>query len=339
MMIPGRQIDSRIRSRAWLTVGFGCCLLLPFALLLRQPALAADADQPISGAAIYRYYCYQCHGYAGDARTLASRSLAPPPRDFTRTTPEQLPVDRIVETVREGSKGTAMVSFATVLDEARIRAVAEYVQSAFMSGNPVVARYHSAENGWPDHERYAEAYAFVDGSIPISAAADSLSPAQQRGRRLFLSACISCHDQALTGGGDEFVMEPRAVSYPRKHYSHRAAALDVVSGASPYARHDVAPATADLSELALAGRALYRQNCAFCHAEDGTGRNWIGSFLEPHPRDFTAPEFRLAGDAEAMARRIEDGVPGTSMPAWRDVLSQREIEAVTAYVREAFAVR
>jgi len=334
-MIPRQQSAKRDRHPARLLAGW--LILVPLALPSPHPALAADADQPASGEAIYRYYCYQCHGYSGDARTLASRSLSPPPRDFTRTTPQQLPIERIVETVREGSRGTAMVGFATVLDEARIRAVAEYVQRAFMRDDPVVARYHTAENGWPRHERYAAAFPFVDGSMPLAPDARSLSPEQQRGRRLYLSACVSCHDQATAGDGEAIVMEPRPVSYPRAHYSHRDTAVDLVSAASPYARHDVAPATAGLSEPALAGRKTYQQNCAFCHAADGTGRNWIGSFLEPHPQDFTAPDFALACDAGAMARRIGNGVAGTSMPAWRDVLAQREIERVVAYVREAFA--
>jgi mono/diheme cytochrome c family protein len=46
------------------------------ALVLPGAALAEPA-----GEAIYRFYCYQCHGYAGDAQTLASASLSPPPRD------------------------------------------------------------------------------------------------------------------------------------------------------------------------------------------------------------------------------------------------------------------
>ena len=36
------------------------------ALLLQAGAALAESD----GEAIYRFYCYQCHGYAGDAQTL-----------------------------------------------------------------------------------------------------------------------------------------------------------------------------------------------------------------------------------------------------------------------------
>jgi len=301
------------------------------ALILPSAALA-ESD----GEAIYRFYCYQCHGYAGDAQTLASTSLSPPPRDFTSVAADEFPIERIVETVLEGREGTGMVSFASVLDEADARAVADYIRASFMSADRIDARYHSPENGWTNHERYAEAFPFIDGSMPLSTPWESLDDAQRRGRRLYESACVSCHDQPNTGTSDEPEWELRAVSYPRDHFSHREPNPDLVSGASPYAKHDIPPDPSALSAEALAGRPLYQDNCAFCHAADGTGRNWIGSFLEPRPRDFTSPGFRLARDAAAMEQRILHGIPGTSMPAWKDVLSPDEIAAIVAYIRESF---
>ena len=288
------------------------------------------------GEAIYRFYCYQCHGYAGNAETLASASLSPPPRDFTSVRPDELPVKRIVETVLRGREGTAMVSFASVLDEDEAHAVAEYIRRSFMSDDRLDARYHSPENGWTDHERYADAFPFIDGSILLSTPWESLDVSQQRGRRLYESACVSCHDQPNTGAGDEPEWALRAVSYPRDHFSHRDPNHDLVSGASPYALHDIPPDPSGLSPLALEGLPLYQDNCAFCHAADGTARNWIGSFLEPRPRDFTDPAFRLAEDERAMRQRILHGIPDTSMPAWKDVLSTHEIGAVVAYIRESF---
>ena len=37
-----------------------------------------------------------------------------------------------------------------------------------------------------------------------------------------------------------------------------------------------------------------------------------------------------------MEQRILHGIPGTSMPAWKDVLSPDEIDAIVAYIRESF---
>ena len=299
-------------------------------------AVAARAESGADGEAIYRYYCYQCHGYAGDARTLASASLVPQPRDFTSVARSELPIERIVETVIAGREGTAMVSFASVLGEDEARAVAEYIHASFMTEEPVDARYHSPENGWTNHERYAAAYPFIDGTTTLAEPWESLSDEQRRGRRLYESACVSCHDQPNSGAGGEPEWEPRAVSYPRDHFSHREPQPDLVSGASPYAMHDVPPDAAGLSDRALAGLPLYQENCAFCHAADGTGRNWIGSFLEPRPRDFTDPGFGLAEDRNSMEQRILHGIPGTSMPAWKDVLTPDEVDVIIAYIQESF---
>jgi cytochrome c oxidase cbb3-type subunit 3 len=308
--------------------------LLAAAVLL--PAHPALAGPTADGEAIYRYYCYQCHGYAGNAETLASASLSPPPRDFTSVGADELPLERIVETVLNGREGTAMVSFASVLDEDGARAVAEYIRASFMSADRIDARYHSPENGWIDHERYAEAFPFIDGSLPLSTPWESLDETQRRGRRLYESACVSCHDQPNTGAGDDPEWALRAVSYPRDHFSHREPNHDLISGASPYAQHDIPPDPSGLSPRALEGLPLYQDNCAFCHAADGTGRNWIGSFLEPRPRDFTDPAFPLARDENAMRQRILHGIPGTSMPAWKDVLGTHEIAAIIAYIQETF---
>jgi cytochrome c oxidase cbb3-type subunit 3 len=308
-------------------------VVIAAAALMHPGAALAEPD----GEAVYRFYCYQCHGYAGDAQTLASASLEPPPRDFTSVKADEFPIERIVETVLIGREGTGMVSFASVLDEADARAVAQYVRQSFMSADRIDARYHSPENGWTNHERYAAAYPFIDGSVPLSTPWESLTEEQQRGRRLYESACVSCHDQPNTGPGDEPEWELRAVSYPRDHFSHRESNTDLISGASPYAQHDIPPDPEGLSARALAGQSLYQDNCAFCHAADGSGRNWIGSFLEPRPRDFSDPEFRLIEDSLAMEQRVLHGIPGTSMPAWKDVLAPDEIAAIIAYIRETFS--
>lgn len=308
-----------------------------FAAALVAAAGSVQAQPGPDGEAIYRFYCYQCHGYAGDAATLARANLSPPPRDFTSVGRDELPLERIVHTVLNGREGTAMVSFASVLDEREARAVAEYIQRSFMSEDRIDARYHSPENGWTDHERYADAFPYIDGSIALDTPWESLDEEQRRGRRLYESACVSCHDQPNTGTGDDPEWELRAVSYPRDHFSHREPNHDLISGASPYAQHDIPPDASGLSPLALAGRPLYQDNCAFCHAADGTGRNWIGSFLEPRPRDFTDPAFRLREDVNAMQQRILHGIPGTSMPAWKDVLGAGDIDAIVAYIRESFS--
>ena len=306
-------------------------VLLALPELLCNSVTAGPAAQA-DGKAVYDFYCYQCHAYAGDAQTLASTFLDPGPRNFTAADPDTLTRERMIDAVTGGRTGTAMVSFASVLDTAEIAAVVDYIRSEFMQGERPESIYHTAANGWESHERYATAFPFASGEIPLDTDWESLTPSQQQGKRLFMTACISCHDRArVTDEGSAWELRP--LSYPRRHYNH-ARPLDSISGASPYALHDVQPRLENLTAAERRGEALYQQNCAFCHAADGTARNWIGSFLEPHPRDLTglqlAPE-----DMQRLRTVIQQGLPGTSMPAWKDVLDETQIGNILAYLQRA----
>ena len=285
------------------------------------------------GRAVYNFYCYQCHGYAGDAKTLASSFLNPQPRNFAATDPAHLSREQMITTLREGRDGTAMVSFSSVLQDHEITAVIDYIRTEFMSGEKSRLVYHSPENGWVNHERYAAAFPFAKGEIPLDRKWEQLTAEQQQGKRLYMTACISCHDRGNLQADGE-IWDLRPLSYPRKHYSHTQP--DSISGASPYAVHDRPPPAEGLSPLAQQGEALFQINCAFCHAADGTARNWIGRFLEPHPRDLTTSQI-LKRDMETLRKVVLEGLPGTSMPAWKHVLNEAEIDAIFAYLRHLYA--
>ncbi|HEX6829478.1 MAG TPA: c-type cytochrome, partial [Burkholderiales bacterium] len=286
------------------------------------------------GRKLYNFRCYYCHGYSGDARTLAATYLEPRPRDFTAATPESLPRQRMLDAVANGRSGTAMQGFANVLSAEEIALVVDFVRHEFVEAKARNTRYHTEANGWPHHERYAAAFPFALGELPLDTPWEQLSPEQQAGKRLFLRTCVTCHDRArVTDEGRHW--EARPLSYPRNQYLP-GEAPDATTSASPYAKHDLPPKLADLSPGEQRGEKLFQDNCAFCHAADGTGHNWIGSFLQPHPRDLTDPA-NMAGMTRPRLREvIRNGLPGTSMPAWKSVLGADEIEDVIAYVARAF---
>lgn len=295
------------------------------------------------GRKIYNFRCYYCHGYSGDARTLASTYLAPPPRDFTATPPQQLSREQMLQAIADGRPGTAMKGFAGILQPAEIAAVADFVRQEFMIDRAVNTRYHTKANGWADHEeRYAAAFPFITGEVPLDTPGAQLSPAQKAGRQLFMSACISCHDRAkVIDEGAPWELRP--LSYPRNGHKPgdgyapgSELKLDGITSASPYLLHDRIPQIPGLTPREQRGESLYQLNCAFCHAADGTGRNWIGSFLEPHPRDLTDAAFMSGMTRQRLAGVIREGLPGTSMPAWKSVLAEEEIQDLIAYVARAF---
>jgi len=302
------------------------------------------------GRKIYNFRCYYCHGYSGNAKTLAATLVTPKPVDFTNASPDVLVRDRMLRSVQSGRPGTAMMSFSNVLVPDEIAAVVDFIRQEFMISKRENTRYHTEANGWYNHERYAAAFPFTSGEIALDTPWEQLTPQQAEGKRLFMSTCVSCHDRARVNNG-EVIWEPRPVSYPRNQYSpgdsialekteagksQSASSLDAMSSASPYLIHDRAPILSGLTATERRGEKLFQQNCAFCHAADGTARNWIGSFMEPHPRNLTSPEAMSGMTKTRLRTVIREGLQGTSMPAWKSVLSEQQVQDVIAYVARAF---
>lgn len=281
------------------------------------------------GRKIYNFRCYFCHGYSGDAKTVAAQQLDPPPRDFTRA--RNLTPGKAAAAIEKGVAGTGMKSFANVLSAEERAAVAAFVVDEFVARGARNTAYHTAENGWPDHQgRYAAAFPFVKGEIGVETPVAQLTPDQAGGRQLYLGACITCHEPRA--GKSRATLE----AYPLSHMGEVVRDVDAVSRASVYGKHDKAPEIPGLTGLEARGKGIYDQNCAFCHAADGTGRNWIGAFLQPHPRNFTDPAESKHLDPDHVRLAVREGLPNTSMPAWASVLGKEDIEAVVAYVERAF---
>ena len=317
---------------------------------------AATGDLEL-GRRIYNFRCYYCHGYSGNARTLAATLLTPKPIDFTRISPNSLSRERMLQSIQSGRPGTAMMSFASVLQPNEIAAVTNFVRQEFMVEKAENTRYHTEANGWFNHERYAAAYPFALGEIPLDTPWEQLTPQQVNGKRLFMTSCVSCHDRARENN-DDIHWESRAVSYPRNQFSpgdnldgkdnqtaeaannnsdtKKNVAVDAMTSATPYHLHDIPPKLEGLTEIEHRGETLFQQNCAFCHAADGTARNWIGSFMEPHPRDLTKSAAMENMTRTHLRTVIREGLPGTSMPAWKSVLSEQQVEDIIAYVARAF---
>ena len=307
-------------------------------------SVAAAGDLEL-GRRIYNFRCYYCHGYSGNARTLAATFLDPKPVDFTSISPDTLTRERMFQSIQSGRPGTAMMSFASILQPNEIAAVTDFVRQEFMVAKAENTRYHTEANGWFNHERYAAAFPFALGKIPLDTPWEQLTPQQADGKRLFMTSCVSCHDRARENNG-EIIWESRPVSYPRNQFSpgdyppspetKSNPSVDAMTSATPYHLHDSPPKLEGLTETEQRGETLFQKNCAFCHAADGTARNWIGSFMEPHPRNLVKSAAMDTMTRTRLRTVIRDGLPGTSMPAWKSVLSEQQVEDVIAYVARAF---
>ncbi len=91
---------------------------------------------------------------------------------------------------------------------------------------------------------------------------------------------------------------------------------------------------------ASAGKEVYDKWCAGCHGETGAGDGEAARWMLPPPRDFTGAVYQIRSTANGelptdadLRRMVDDGMPGTAMPGWREKLSERERDDVVAYLK------
>ena len=95
--------------------------------------------------------------------------------------------------------------------------------------------------------------------------------------------------------------------------------------------------TAPLTDI----KGLYDASCASCHGVDGRGSGPASVALAPAPRDFTRGIYKFRSTAsgslpadEDLYRAIARGLPGTSMLAWKGILTDAQIRGLAAYVKQ-----
>lgn len=311
----------------------GSTLLLFVLSGLTSLSANAETNEHQQGRKIYNYRCYYCHGYSGDAKTLAARFMAPKPRDFTSANAKLLTRDQMLSALTHGRDGTAMTSFTKFLSRHEMALVIDFIRDEFIEWQRQNTKYHTVDNGWPEHQKYAVAFEFATGETPLDTDPQSLTNNQRRGLSLYLTSCITCHDQSRVIDPGP-IWQLRAISFPRNNFSFTN--FDGFTGASVYQQHDTLNPLKDGTAQQLAGQQLFQDNCAFCHARDGSGKNWIGSFLAQPPRNLTDGKFMASIDTVALKAMIENGKLNTSMPAWKNVLSPAQINAIVAYIDRAF---
>lgn len=77
------------------------------------------------------------------------------------------------------------------------------------------------------------------------------------------------------------------------------------------------------------GKKIYEQKCVSCHGIEGDGNGPAAATLDRRPTNFK----EVQPEPDDLLKVLEEGVPGTSMPPWKDQLSEKERDNLSRYVQ------
>jgi mono/diheme cytochrome c family protein len=85
------------------------------------------------------------------------------------------------------------------------------------------------------------------------------------------------------------------------------------------------------AEASADGAQIFQTNCQMCHGPQGHGDGPAGQSLDPKPKNLAVLQ-KSVGD-DYLFWRISEGKPGTSMVAWKGILTENQIWQVVSFIR------
>lgn len=202
------------------------------------------------------------------------------------------------------------------------------------------------------------AQARLDAAVPQFSLPDNpedYSVALAAGKTAFEQNCTACH--GVTGAGDG----PGAASLLPRPADLRAASFTSgrIADALWNGRYGSSmPAWRDLDNSTLAAltvyvhslhtsqalpetatgestvqtAALFEKNCSSCHGATGQGDGPAARSLAPRPANFQLKQ----GNPDYLEMVLRNGIPGTAMPPWEEVLTDQQCDSLVRYLRSLY---
>ena len=85
------------------------------------------------------------------------------------------------------------------------------------------------------------------------------------------------------------------------------------------------------ADSAVQGAEVFKTNCEMCHGPQGHGDGPAGQALDPRPRNLAELQSKARDDF--LFWRIHEGKPGTSMVAWKGILTDEQIWQAISFIR------
>ncbi len=176
----------------------------------------------------------------------------------------------------------------------------------------------------------------------------------ERGAGLFKTDCAGCHGS--TGRGDGFIApvllrKPKDLASTRYSLrllsqilwngkrgtampAWRAVPIEDLTALAAYVQslHQSTQAPDASAESLQRGNQVFQQNCAPCHGVAGDGKGAAATTLIPEPANFQLkqPDFGYILDT------LNNGIPGTGMPAWNKQIGEPDRRALASFLRSLY---
>ncbi|GAB4455688.1 MAG: hypothetical protein Kow0070_04430 [Anaerolineales bacterium] len=129
-----------------------------------------------------------------------------------------------------------------------------------------------------------------------------------------LFVIVTAFSLAACGGGKEDAAAPRAIGTLEAVPAEYAGKTNPLGG-----------------DASAEGAKIFKTNCETCHGAQGHGDGPIAASLDPKPQNLAG--LQAVADDDYLFWRISEGKPGTSMPPWKNILSEEQIWQVAAFLR------
>lgn len=280
--------------------------------------------------------CWGCHTIAGISSTSQAPELTDAGGKFT--------FDYLEESIVEPTANIAnskMPKFDWVDDTETVEALATYLKG---QQKERLRSEDSTPIGYTKPER-------VEARIE--------APSLEAGRSLFAGVayegsiarggCVNCHafrtsDGVLSGGqiGPEltYAVRARGREYVKDHIrnSRMHVADSIMPSFKDYSDAELESVVMYLETFDFTldnhsdAKVLYATYCISCHGEKLDGNGKVSKMLDPLPRDF---RYQFVKSYESRFKEsIRDGIKGTAMPAWKNILSDKEIDLLIGFIGE-----
>lgn len=117
------------------------------------------------------------------------------------------------------------------------------------------------------------------------------------------------------------------------------APLGVLLFVSSFLRADSAVENMTLHQMINTGRESFVNRCSGCHGKDADGNGPAAIMLNPKPRNLVSGSFKFRSTSsgvlptvEDLLRTLEQGIPGSAMPPFRELPTQEKLSLVM-YIR------